>query len=134
LAPAILTLSVTVSIVVFHYKESMAGHGVGVAMCSVPMECVESPGTVLSLPYREEDKMSDGPLPRKAQKTTPVRLTDEAIRWARIASGYTGESVAEYVSRVMVERGREDADRLHAQVTGPSRRSKKGKDRTGESL
>jgi hypothetical protein len=51
----------------------------------------------------------------KAQKTTPVRLTDEAIKWARIASGYTGESMAEYVSRTLVERGRADAERLHAE-------------------
>lgn len=55
---------------------------------------------------------------KKAPKTTPVRLTDEAIRWCRIASGYTGESMSEYLSRIAVERGREDADRLHAQVKG----------------
>jgi len=53
-----------------------------------------------------------------AQKTTPVRLSAEAIRWAKIASGYTGESMAEYVSRIVEERAREDADRLHAEVTG----------------
>jgi hypothetical protein len=53
-----------------------------------------------------------------ARKTTPVRLTDEAIRWARIASGYTGESMVEYVSRVVAERGREDAARLHDQTMG----------------
>lgn len=50
-------------------------------------------------------------------KTTPVRLTDEAIRWARIASGYTGESMAEYVSRIAVERGQADVERLHAEAT-----------------
>jgi hypothetical protein len=54
----------------------------------------------------------------KAQKTTPVRLTDEAVKWARIASGYTGESMAEYASRVVAERGKEDAGRLHAEATG----------------
>jgi hypothetical protein len=64
---------------------------------------------------------------RKAQKTTPVRLTEEAIRWARIASGYTGESMAEYVSRIIAERGREDAERLHAEVTGEAVKSPKGK-------
>jgi hypothetical protein len=53
----------------------------------------------------------------KGQKTTPVRITDEAIKWARIASGYTGESMAEYVSRILVERGREDAERMHAEAT-----------------
>jgi hypothetical protein len=51
----------------------------------------------------------------KAPKTTPVRVTDEAVKWARIASGYTGESMAEYISRVLTERGRDDASRLHAE-------------------
>lgn len=62
---------------------------------------------------------------KKAPKTTPVRLTDEAIKWARIASGYTGESMSEYLSRIAVERGREDADRLHAEVK--SEKPPKGK-------
>jgi len=53
----------------------------------------------------------------KAQKTTPIRLTDDAVKWARIASGYTGESMAEYASRVVAERGKEDAGRLHAEAT-----------------
>lgn len=52
-------------------------------------------------------------------KTTPVRLSDEAVKWARIASGYTGESVSEYASRVIAERGQEDADTLHATAKGP---------------
>jgi hypothetical protein len=55
--------------------------------------------------------------PKKGIKTIPVRLTDEAIKWARIASGYTGESMADYVSRIVVERGQEDAERLHAELT-----------------
>ena len=59
------------------------------------------------------------------RKTTPVRLTEEAIRWARIASGYTGESMAEYVSRVVEERGKEDADRLHAEVKGETAKQPK---------
>lgn len=62
-----------------------------------------------------------------AQKTTPVRLTEEAIRWARIASGYTGESMSEYVSRIIAERGREDADRLHTEATGEAAKSPKSK-------
>ena len=53
-----------------------------------------------------------------AQKTTPVRLSVEAIRWARIASGYTGESMAEYVSRIVEERAKGDAKRLHAEMAG----------------
>ena len=71
----------------------------------------------------------------KGQKTTPVRMTDEAIKWARIASGYTGESMAEYVSRIVVERGKQDAERLHAEATTdtPSDESSK-KPRKGTKL
>jgi hypothetical protein len=71
--------------------------------------------------------LEDRVMAPKAQKTTPVRLTEEAIRWARIASGYTGESMAEYVSRVVAERGREDAERLHAEVTGGAAKNPKSK-------
>jgi hypothetical protein len=54
----------------------------------------------------------------KAPKSSPVRLTEEAIEWARIASGYTGESMTEYVSRIVAERARADAERLHAEKLG----------------
>lgn len=54
----------------------------------------------------------------KAPKTTPVRLTEEAVRWARIASGYTGESMTEYVSRLVAEHAKRDAERLHKEATG----------------
>jgi hypothetical protein len=63
---------------------------------------------------REWDGRDEVPL---AALGTPYRFSSEAIRWARIASGYTGESMAEYVSRVVAERAREDADRLHADAT-----------------
>lgn len=53
---------------------------------------------------------------RMGDKTRPVRLTDEAIKWARIASGHTGESMAEYVSRITVERGMEDEERYHKEL------------------
>ena len=63
-----------------------------------------------------------------AQKTTPVRMSDEAVKWARIASGYTGESMAEYVSRIVAERGKLDADRLHAEmIAGPAKSERKPK-------
>jgi hypothetical protein len=68
--------------------------------------------------------MSTVELEEMPRKTTPVRLTEDAVKWARIASGYTGESMAEYVSRVVEERGKEDADRLHAEVSGTAKRSK----------
>jgi len=55
---------------------------------------------------------------KSSQKTVPVRVSEEAIKWARIASGYTGESVSEYLSRIAIERGQQDADQLHAKVRG----------------
>jgi hypothetical protein len=62
------------------------------------------------------------------RKNTPVRLTDEAIRWSRIASGYTGESMAVYASRIVAERGRQDAERLHAEAIGKGQsRAKTGR-------
>jgi hypothetical protein len=66
---------------------------------------------------------------RKAAKpkTTPVRLTDEAVKWARIASGYTGESMAEYISRIVAQVGKADAGRLHADVTAEEESRSKGK-------
>jgi hypothetical protein len=64
--------------------------------------------------------------PKKQAKTSPVRLTEEALKWARIASGYTGESMSEYVSRITIERGKQDADRLHAEVSGEGKRKAKG--------
>ena len=51
------------------------------------------------------------------KKDRPVRISDAAIQWARIASGYTGESMAEYVSRIVVERGRADAEEMHARLS-----------------
>jgi hypothetical protein len=56
-------------------------------------------------------------------------MTAEAIKWARIASGYTGESMAEYVSRVIEERGKADAARFHAQMIGESPPATKRKGR-----
>lgn len=63
---------------------------------------------------------------KKSPKTAPVRLTEEAVRWARIASGYTGESVAEYVSRVVAERGEQDANKLHAEAARSKPKGTKG--------
>lgn len=67
--------------------------------------------------------------PKKPAKNSPVRLTEEALKWARIASGYTGESMAEYVTRIVIERGMEDAERLHAEIIRGTRSPKpKGSD------
>lgn len=67
----------------------------------------------------------------KAPKTATVRLTEEAVKWARIASGYTGESMVEYISRIVVETGKRDAERLHSEVVSqpaPKPKRPKGTD------
>jgi hypothetical protein len=51
-----------------------------------------------------------------AKKTANVRLTAESDRLAEIASGYTGESKAEYVSRVVAESARRDIAKGHAEL------------------
>ena len=52
------------------------------------------------------------------KKTTSVRLTDEAVELARIASGFTGESITEYVSRIILAQAKADVDRLYAEKFG----------------
>jgi predicted HicB family RNase H-like nuclease len=59
---------------------------------------------------------------KKTAKTTSVRLTESAYEAARIASGYTGESLVEYVSRVIDTQANSDIDKYHAE------RSKKASD------
>lgn len=53
---------------------------------------------------------------KKVKNSMPMRLSEEAIRLARIASGYTGESMAEYISRITCERSREDIEKLHQEL------------------
>ena len=52
---------------------------------------------------------------RKANKSKsqPVRMSEESVRLARIAAGYTNESVNDYISRVVAENARTDIKRLH---------------------
>jgi hypothetical protein len=59
-----------------------------------------------------------------AEKTRPVRLTDEAINLARIAASYTRESMSEYVCRIIIERAQADIERLHAELHQPRPRPK----------
>ena len=60
-----------------------------------------------------------------AKKTTPVRVADDALKLARIASSYTGESVVDYISRVITEHSQSDIERLHDAMMKPK---PKGKD------
>jgi hypothetical protein len=58
-----------------------------------------------------------GPNPEAAEvmdnELKPVRITEEALDLARIASSYTGETMSDYVSRIVAERSREDIDKGH---------------------
>jgi hypothetical protein len=83
-------------------------------------------GPDLLLLIATETKPWDGTDEVPLQKTTPVRLTEDAIKWARIASGYTGESVSEYLSRIAVEKGQDDAERLNSQVKASNPSKGKG--------
>ena len=38
-----------------------------------------------------------------AEKTRPVRLTEDAMKLAKIAASYTGENMSDYVCRVVME-------------------------------
>lgn len=49
-------------------------------------------------------------------KKTPVRLSEQAYQYAQIASGYTGESLIQYVSRIVLERAKLDVDHYHDEL------------------
>jgi hypothetical protein len=54
-----------------------------------------------------------------AEKTRPVRLTQEAIDLARIAASFAKESMADYVCRIIAERARADIERYYAEMHRP---------------
>lgn len=56
--------------------------------------------------------------PKKSSKTVTIRVTEEAHQLAQVASGYTGESIVDYASRVLSERGRSDVIALHKEFIG----------------
>ena len=58
------------------------------------------------------------PMARKKvePRMTSVRLTEESLRWVRIASGHSGESITEYVNRRLNEAAKEDAERFAQQL------------------
>lgn len=51
---------------------------------------------------------------KKVSTTLPVRISVETLAAVRIASGYTGESVPEYLSRIALERATQDIARSSA--------------------
>ena len=57
---------------------------------------------------------------KEVRNTMPVRITPEAIRLARIASGYTVETVSDYISRIVAERASTDVDTLHDKLKSGS--------------
>lgn len=62
---------------------------------------------------------------------TSVRLSDEAVRLARIASGYKGEALGAYASRILIEAAKHDIEKEHAALVHDTdtqpKRAKRGK-------
>lgn len=54
--------------------------------------------------------------PKRASRTITVRITEEAHRWAQIASGYAGEAIVDYISRVISKHGKNNALAGHNQI------------------
>jgi hypothetical protein len=71
-----------------------------------------SPGPELLDYIASEADRWDG----KNEVPNPIRLKNDAIRWARIACAYTGESITEYMSRVVIEQARKDIETGHARM------------------
>jgi hypothetical protein len=91
------------------------------------MTAVEIPGT---MPRAAEVAMSTAVAERpmaKERKNTPVRIDEESVNAARIACGYTGESMSEYISRIVKVQAQEDTKRLHAERFGGTAETSKGK-------
>jgi hypothetical protein len=51
-----------------------------------------------------------------AKNSMSIRLSEKAVKVAKIAAAYTGESMATYVSRIIEERAAADIDRSHAKL------------------
>ena len=64
--------------------------------------------------------------PRKEARTSTVRLSAEALRWAKIGAACKGESVPDYICRIAIECGKIDASQLNSQVSSEQKRRPKG--------
>ena len=65
--------------------------------------------------------------PKKTPRTTSVRLTEDVARWARIAAAYNGESITDYVNRVLAGVAEADAKRGAVDLGADDSASKKPK-------
>jgi uncharacterized protein (DUF1778 family) len=63
----------------------------------------------------------------KERKNMPVRINDEALRWARIAASYQGKTLADYASDALLEAAKADVARSHAAITAVEKPKGKGK-------
>ena len=63
----------------------------------------------------------------KERKNMPVRINDEALRWARIAASYQGKTLADYVSDSLLAFAKADVERSHAAITAAEKPKAKGK-------
>jgi hypothetical protein len=64
----------------------------------------------MSKSVERESEMARRP---KIANTTAMRLGEEAVRLSRIAAGFTKESMAEYITRITIERARSDIDSMY---------------------
>lgn len=64
-----------------------------------------------------ENSQIENPMgrPKSRPKTHHVKITSAAHEASRIAAGYSGESLVEYVSRIMEREANIDIDRYHEQ-------------------
>ena len=60
------------------------------------------------------------------RKNMPVRLNEEALKWARIAASYRGISLAEYASQALIEVAKRDVEQGHAAITKVEKPKGKG--------
>ena len=49
-------------------------------------------------------------------KKMPMKIGEEAMKWVKIASGYTGECASAYATRVLTERAKSDVEKLHKEI------------------
>lgn len=57
--------------------------------------------------FRLEDSMAR---PKSAPKSRNIKITVDAYESARIASGFTGESIVDFVSRIIKDQGEKIID------------------------
>ena len=60
---------------------------------------------------------------KKVPKSVQVRIYEEVVSDAKLASNFAGESLTEYISRIVAERANQDIDRSVAERAKAKRKS-----------